>query len=110
MKSQAITDKFTEANVEALAVAVFKDEKASSGVLKELDNLTGGLVASVFKAEEFKGEEGETALLRFAAKGKTPVKSMAGGPGFEPGLTESESAVLPLNYPPIRKTVGGLEG
>ena len=25
---------------------------------------------------------------------------MAGGPGFEPGLTESESAVLPLNYPP----------
>ena len=30
---------------------------------------------------------------------------MAGGPGFEPRLTESESAVLPLNYPPagIRK-------
>jgi hypothetical protein len=25
---------------------------------------------------------------------------MAGGPGFEPRLTESESAVLPLNYPP----------
>jgi hypothetical protein len=25
---------------------------------------------------------------------------MAGGPGFEPGLTESESAILPLNYPP----------
>jgi hypothetical protein len=28
--------------------------------------------------------------------------SLAGGPGFEPGLTESESAVLPLNYPPTR--------
>ncbi len=25
---------------------------------------------------------------------------MAGGPGFEPGLTESESVVLPLNDPP----------
>src|ERR1700674_1847014 len=25
--------------------------------------------------------------------------SLAGGPGFEPRLTESESAVLPLNYP-----------
>ena len=25
---------------------------------------------------------------------------LAGGPGFEPRLTESESAVLPLNYPP----------
>jgi hypothetical protein len=28
---------------------------------------------------------------------------VAGGPGFEPRLTESESAVLPLNYPPPRK-------
>src|SRR5208283_1095206 len=27
-------------------------------------------------------------------------KKLAGGPGFEPRLTESESAVLPLNYPP----------
>src|SRR5262245_48331448 len=30
---------------------------------------------------------------------------MAGGLGFEPRLTESESAVLPLNYPPIGKTL-----
>ena len=28
---------------------------------------------------------------------------MAGGPGFEPRLTESESAVLPLNYPPSER-------
>ena len=27
-------------------------------------------------------------------------RELAGGPGFEPRLTESESAVLPLNYPP----------
>jgi hypothetical protein len=30
---------------------------------------------------------------------------MAGGLGFEPRLTESESAVLPLNYPPIGKAI-----
>jgi hypothetical protein len=30
---------------------------------------------------------------------------MAGGPGFEPRLTESESAVLPLNYPPKQDEV-----
>ena len=30
----------------------------------------------------------------------TSMISMAGGLGFEPRLTESESAVLPLNYPP----------
>jgi hypothetical protein len=29
-----------------------------------------------------------------------PPPDMAGGAGFEPGLTESESGVLPLNYPP----------
>ena len=32
--------------------------------------------------------------------GKSFRNQMAGGLGFEPRLTESESAVLPLNYPP----------
>lgn len=70
MKSQAITGNYTEANVDALAVAVFKDEKANSEFLKELDALTGGLIASVLKNEEIKGETGETAYLRIAPKGK----------------------------------------
>ncbi len=70
MKTQAITSNFQEANVDALAVAVFKDEKASSGLLKDLDKLTGGIVSSVIKNEEFKGEVNETALIRFSAKGK----------------------------------------
>ena len=66
MKFQGITGNFTEANVEALTVAVFKGEKAASTVLKDLDKLTGGLIAEVMKAEEFKGDAGQTALLRFA--------------------------------------------
>jgi leucyl aminopeptidase len=70
MKFQGITGNFTEAGVEALAVAVFKDEKPTSGVLKDLDKLTGGLVSAVVKAEEFKGDVGQMALLRFAASGK----------------------------------------
>ncbi|MGE3466289.1 MAG: leucyl aminopeptidase [Pyrinomonadaceae bacterium] len=70
MKFQGITGNFTEANVEALAVAVFKGEKAASGSLKDLDKLTGGLITSVFKSEEFKGDSGQTALLRFPASGK----------------------------------------
>src|SRR5476649_1732252 len=69
MKFQGITGNFAEANVEALAVAVFKGEKAASNELKDLDKLTGGLVAEVMKAEEFKGDAGQTALLRFAPKG-----------------------------------------
>ena len=69
MKFQGITGDFTEASAEALAVAVFKGETSTKGVLKDLDKLTGGLVAAVIKAEEFKGDVGQTALLRFAAKG-----------------------------------------
>ncbi len=68
MKFQGIAVNFAEANAEALAVAVFKGEKGTGGVLKDLDKLTGGLVTSVIKAEDFKGESGQFALLRFAAK------------------------------------------
>jgi leucyl aminopeptidase len=76
MKSQAITGNFTEANVEALAAAVFKGEKASSGILKDLDKLTGGGISSVLKSEEFKGECGETAYFVFEAKGKIKAKRL----------------------------------
>jgi len=70
MKSLAITGNFPEANVEALAVVVFKGEQATSSGLKELDAVTGGLLGSVVGSEEFKGESGETALIRFTPKGK----------------------------------------
>lgn len=73
MDSQGITGNFPHANVEALAVAVFKDEKASSDVLKELDKLTGGQIAAVIDSEEFKGETGDTSLFRLTPKG--PVKA-----------------------------------
>lgn len=69
MKFVGITGNFAEAPVEALAVAVFKGEKATSATLKDLDRLTGGLIAGVMKNEEFKGDAGQTALLRFEPKG-----------------------------------------
>ncbi|CAI8902282.1 protein of unknown function [Methylocaldum szegediense] len=36
-----------------------------------------------------------------------PFELLAGGPGFEPGLTESESVVLPLDDPPVVKARRG---
>lgn len=39
-----------------------------------------------------------TKWLKFNEEGE-----LAGEPGFEPRLTESESAVLPLNYSPIAR-------
>ena len=36
-----------------------------------------------------------------ADRPEAPFKVLAGGLGFEPRFSESESDVLPLNYPPI---------
>ncbi len=95
MKSQAITGNFTEANVEALAVAVFKKEKASAGILKELDQLVGGTLAALIKTEEFKGEIGETALLRFVPKGKVKAsRLMLIGVGDKTDYSSSDIAAV----------------
>ncbi len=76
MKTQAITGNFLEANVDALAVAVFKDEKPSGGILKDLDALVGGHLASIIKSEEFKGENGDTAYFVFTAQGKNKASRL----------------------------------
>lgn len=95
MKSLVINDNFTDAAVEALAVTVFKGEKASSGVLKELDKLTSGIVASVIKDEEFKGESGETALIRFASKGKNKAdKILLIGAGEKDDYKTSDVSII----------------
>src|SRR3712207_6539075 len=57
------TGRVGESDVQALAVPVFKDEKAHEGFLSELDEAAGGLVKAVIEAEEIKGKEGETAYL-----------------------------------------------
>jgi leucyl aminopeptidase len=50
-------------DADALAVAVFKGEKADDGVLKTLDKATDGIISSVIKSEEFSAKEGETAYF-----------------------------------------------
>ena len=70
MDFQGISSNFSEAGVEALAVAVFKGEKASSSTLKELDKLANGHIAAAIKSEEFKGDAGDTTLVRLTPKAK----------------------------------------
>ena len=67
MEIQTSTGGFAELDVQALAVAVFKDERADEGFLKELDEASGGLVRSVLESEELKGKEGETVYLHLSA-------------------------------------------
>lgn len=76
MDFQAISGNFLEAGVEALAITVFKGEKPSTGLLKELDKLAGGQITAVIKSEEFKGETCETSLLRLSPKGKVKASRL----------------------------------
>ncbi len=95
MKSQAITGSYHDANVDAIAVAVFNDEKPSSAFLKDLDTMAGGLVAGLFKDEEFKGDSGETALLRLAPKEKgKPSRILLVGVGQKDGYKVPQVGVL----------------
>lgn len=55
-------------DAQALAVAVFKDEKPISGLLKTLDQAVGGMISEVIKAEEFAAKEGETAYFHVSGK------------------------------------------
>src|SRR5829696_9537378 len=72
MEIQTSSGPLAEADVQALAVAVFKDEKADEGFLKELDAAAGGLVRSVLESEELKGKEGETVYLHLPAGPEGP--------------------------------------
>jgi leucyl aminopeptidase len=67
MEVQTSTGRYQEQDVQALAVAVFKDEKADEGILKELDEASGGVVRSVIESQELKGKEGETVYVHLAS-------------------------------------------
>lgn len=70
MEILASAGKYLEEDVQALAVAVFKDEKADEGFLKELDDATGGIISSVIESEELKGKEGDSVYLHLGGATK----------------------------------------
>src|SRR6266576_861443 len=63
MQVEANAGHYREVEVQALAVAVFKDERPSEEFLQELNSLAAGMVSSAIEAEELKGKEGETAYF-----------------------------------------------
>ena len=66
MQIEVASGSMQKTDVQALAVAVFKDEKADDGFLKKLDESCGGMIKSVLDGEELKGKEGETAFLHLS--------------------------------------------
>ncbi|HSS21175.1 MAG TPA: leucyl aminopeptidase [Pyrinomonadaceae bacterium] len=73
MQIESTSGGFQNLDVQALAIAVFKDEKADDGFLKDLDAATNGAVKSIIDSEELKGKEGETAYLHLI--GNSAIKA-----------------------------------
>lgn len=63
MQIESTNGSYRDLDVQALAIAVFKDEQADDGFLKDLDAITGGMIKSVIDSEELKGKEAETVFL-----------------------------------------------
>lgn len=63
MQVAGTNQNYREVDVQALAIAIFKDEKADSEFLRTLDALAGGMVAAAIESEELKGKEGDTAYF-----------------------------------------------
>jgi leucyl aminopeptidase len=76
MQVEANRGPIEELDVQALAVAVFKNEKADEGFLKKLDELSGGLVRSALDAEEFAGKEGETAYFHLVGNNNLKARRL----------------------------------
>src|ERR1044072_7937496 len=76
MQVEASRASIQELDVQALAVTVFKSEKADEGFLKNLDELSGGLVRSALDAEEFSGKEGETAYFHLVGNNSLKARRL----------------------------------
>ncbi len=72
MEIEGGSGTYKDVNTQALAVGVFKDEKAEEGFLKNLDQATGGVIKSVLESDELKGKEGETVYVHLPPGG--PLK------------------------------------
>ena len=76
MQVEANKGPIEELDVQALAVAVFKNEKADEGFLRKLDELSGGLVRSALDAEEFAGKESETAYFHLVGNSNLKARRL----------------------------------
>ncbi|HEY6247840.1 MAG TPA: leucyl aminopeptidase [Pyrinomonadaceae bacterium] len=76
MHVEASPGPFEQVDVQALAIAVFKDEKPAEGFLKKLDELTNGFVKAAIESEEFTGKEGDTAYFHLIGNDKVKARRL----------------------------------
>lgn len=93
MHIEGKTGSYQELEVQALAVAVFKDEKADDGFLKDLDAATGGVIKSVIDSEELKGKEAELVFIHLVGnKGLKAQRLLLVGVGDSSGYNPAAAS------------------
>jgi leucyl aminopeptidase len=76
MQIESTNGPYRDLDVQALAIAVFKDEKADEGFLKDLNAITGGVIKSVIDSEELKGKEAETVYLHLVGNSELKAQRL----------------------------------
>src|ERR1044072_9655504 len=94
MSFKTSTGNYSEAPVQALVAPIFKDESADSGILKELDDLSGGNISAALQSEEFKGKEGETLYLPISNQNAAAKRVLLIGAGEQAEHKAPGTAVL----------------
>ncbi|MDQ5846554.1 MAG: leucyl aminopeptidase [Acidobacteriota bacterium] len=95
MQIESTTGPYQDLDVQALAIAVFKDEKADDGFLKHLDSVTGGMIKSVIESEELTGKESETVYLHLVGNaGMKPRRVLLVGVGEQSEYTTTEASQM----------------
>ncbi len=79
-----------QVDAQALAVAVFKDEKVNEGVLQTLDEAVDGLISRVIQSEGFAGKAGETAYFHVMGKGLRARRLLLIGCGDRDGYKAAQ--------------------
>ena len=60
--------KFQDVEADALAIPIFEGEKPDQGLLKELDELSGGMVSEVISSGEMRGKLGDAVYIHRPGK------------------------------------------
>jgi leucyl aminopeptidase len=79
MEVRAEFEKFYDVEADALVVTIYEGERADEGALKELDDLTGGVLKEILGTDEMRGKQGDMAYIHQPGKIKARRLLLVGG-------------------------------
>lgn len=94
MQIESTNGSYRDLDVQAIAIAVFKGEKADDGFLKDLDSVTGGVIKSVIDAEELNGKEAETVYLHLVGNEIKTQRLLLVGVGERSEYTAAQASQM----------------